>query len=266
MYHCKTETYLKNAFKETFSEEINPEKPRPEKLEETINICKNIFFLEKNRQEKMEEEKRTGFWQYLSDVFRFEGFLIFGLQTAALLFACLNISFLTKEAAAIPIFMPLFALAATPPLLRSQYHKVSEIEAATRASGAQIILAKLVLAGAANLICFTFLLWLCLSVKASTIQAKQLILYVIVPYLACMVLLLRGIRLQKCKNALSFLPQIFGFSLCYGIMPKALPELYKASAVGIWFIAFIAFVCFFIREILYIADMRKRGKMYGIIA
>ena len=43
--------------------------------------------------------------------------------------------------------MPLFVLAVLPVMLRCQYYGMSEIEAATRASGAQIILAKLILAG-----------------------------------------------------------------------------------------------------------------------
>ncbi len=266
MHHREPKTSLKKAFDQTFSEEIYPERLRSEKFEETISICKSIVITEYNRSETIRREERTGFWQYLSDVFRFEGLPIFGLHAAALLLVCLNISFLAGEPAAIPVFMPFFALAAAPALFRSQYHKMSEIEAATRASGAQIALAKLVLAGAANLLSFTLLLWLELSIHACAVQTKQLILYVIVPYLTCMTLLLRGIRLRKYQNTFSCLPQIFGFSACCGVMPKVLPELYKASAVSVWFIAFIAFASFFIREIFYIADMRKRGKMYGIIA
>lgn len=260
MHNRKLTSSLKKAFGQTFREEAHPEK-----LEDTIDICKDIVLMQKEKQENVQEEERTGFWQYLSDVFRFEGFPIFGLQAAVLLLLCLNISFLTEEPAAIPVFMPLFTLALIPALFRGQYHRMNEIEAATRASGAQITLARLVLAGAANLVCFTFLLWLERFFKTSAVQTRQLILYIIVPYLTCMAVLLRNIRLQKYKNALSCLPQIFGFSFCWGILPKVLPDLYKASAMGIWFIAFIAFLAFFLREIFFIADMRKRGKMYGII-
>mgnify|MGYP001033615566 CR=1 FL=1 len=265
MRQSELETYLKQTFGQAFRDEIQPKAPRPEKLEETIDICKNILLTQKDYPENMREE-RTGFWQYLSDVFRFEGLRVFGLQAAVLFFVCLNLSLLAKDPAALPVFMPLFVLAAVPALLRGQYYNMSEMEAATRASGAQIILAKLVLAGAADLVCFTLLLWLERTLGSHAVETRQLILYAIVPYLTCMALLLRNIRLQKCRNALSCFPQILGFSFFWGIMPKALPGLYRTSAAGAWFIAFIVFGSFFLREIFYIVDMRKRGKMYGIIA
>ncbi|MCM1257667.1 MAG: hypothetical protein NC307_07415 [Roseburia sp.] len=56
-------------------------------------------------------EPRTGFFQYLSDVFRFEGLPIFILQGMTLLFVCLMI-FVTEDVTQnIPVFMPLFVLA-----------------------------------------------------------------------------------------------------------------------------------------------------------
>ena len=58
----------------------------------------------------------------------------------------------------VPAFTPLFALAVMPTLLRSQFYKMGEMEAVTRASGAEIILAKLILAGAVNLIGITVVL------------------------------------------------------------------------------------------------------------
>lgn len=257
MHNTELETSLKKAFGQAFREEMCTEK-----LDETVSICRGIVLIQK----KIQEEERTCFFQYLSDVFRFDGFPILGLQAAVLLLVCLNISFIAKAPALMPVFIPLFVLAILPVLFRGKYHKMAELEASTRASGAQIILAKLVLAGGANLVCLTFLLWLELFLRTSPVQAGRLILYAVVPYLICMVMLLRGIRLRKYKSIQPCVLELFAFSLGFSIIPRILPELYEASATGIWIIAFLAFGAFFLKEIIYISEMRKRGKMYGTIA
>lgn len=257
MHSTEFKTSLREAFGQAFQGELHGKKP-----DETVHICRDIVLAQNN----MPGEERTGFWGYLSDVFRFDGFPILGLQAAVLLLVCLNISFIAKEPALMPIFMPLFALAILPVLFRGRQHNMAELEASTRASGAQIALAKLVLAGGANLVCLTLLLWLELYLKTSPVHTGQLILYAVVPYLICMAALLRGIRLQKYKNMSSCIFEIFGFCLGWAIVPRTLPGLYEASAMGIWIIAFLAFGIFFFKEIVYIADMRKRGKIYGIIA
>lgn len=257
MHNTELETSLKKAFGQAFQDELYGKKP-----DETVRICRDIVLIQKDAP----DEERTGFWGYLSDVFRFDGFPILGLQTAVLLLVCLNISFIAKDPALMPIFMPLFALAILPILFRGRQYNMAELEASTRASSAQIALAKLVLAGGANLVCLTFLLWLELCLKASPVHTGQLILYAVVPYLICMAALLRSIRLQKYKNMSSCILEILGFCLGWAIVPRALPGLYEASAMGIWIAAFLAFSIFFLREIVYIADMRKRGKIYGVIA
>lgn len=257
MHNTELETSLKKAFGQAFQGELYGKKP-----DETVRICRNIVLTHTH----MPDGERTGFWGYLSDVFRFDGFPILGLQAAVLLLVCLNISFIAKEPALMPVFMPLFALAILPVLFRGRQYNMAELEASTRASGAQIALAKLVLAGGANLVCLTLLLWLELYLKTSPVHTGQLILYAVVPYLICMAALLRSIRLQKYKNMPSFIFEILGFSLGWAIVPRVLPGLYEASAMGIWIIAFLAFGTFFLEEIVYIADMRKRGKIYGIIA
>lgn len=127
---------------------------QPKRLEETIKCCTEIM-----REQKIpKEEPRTSFFHYLSDVFRFEGVPIFALQALTLFIVCLTIANVADIPQNIPVFMPLFVLAAMPVLFKSQLYGMSEIEAVTRASGAQIMLAKLVLAGAANLVCMTGML------------------------------------------------------------------------------------------------------------
>jgi len=248
---------LKNIFRQSFQEEI-----QPERLEETIKICTNII----RAQQNAEEDKRTGFWQYLSDIFRFDGFPILILQAITLFLICLSISSIADTPAKLPIFMPFFILALLPVLFRSRYHKMSEIEAVTRASGAQIVLAKLILAGGANLICITVLLCFEIRLYKTAAYTGQLILYAIVPYLACMALLLRSIRLKKNNGLPACALKVLALSLGFGITAIILPEIYEISAIGIWVVAFFIFGAFYLNEIIYILKMKKRGQMYGIVA
>ncbi|MCM1266329.1 MAG: hypothetical protein NC302_00380, partial [Bacteroidales bacterium] len=125
------------------------EEPQAEKKAETVTFC-----LEALRQYgDCKAEERTGFWQFLSSVFRFEGLLIFGIQAGVLFVVCLLLGTAEDIVRSFSAFTPLFALAVMPALFRSRYYNMGELEAATRASGAEILLAKLLLAGAANLLC-----------------------------------------------------------------------------------------------------------------
>ena len=235
------------------------------RLEETINLCTEMMREQKLAQ-KSQEEPRTGFVQYLSDIFRFEGITIFGLQTLVLCITCLKISTLADIPQYIPVFMPLFVLAVMPAVFRCQYYGMSEIEAVTRASGSQIVLAKLVLAGAANLVCMTVLISLEVHLQNSYRETGQIILYCLVPYLVCMVSMLRLIRLRRKENIQICIVLVLGSCVCWGVLARTLPWLYEASAFGIWIIAFLFFAAFFIKEIYFIITTRKEGKIYGIIS
>ena len=234
------------------------------RLKETINLCTEMMREQKLAQ-KAREEPRTGFVQYLSDIFRFEGIPLFGLQALVLCVTCLIISTLADIPQYIPVFMPLFVLAVMPVMFRCQYYGMSEIEAVTRASGSQIILAKLVLAGAANLVCMTVLISLEVYLKSSYREIGQMILYCLVPYLVCMVSMLRLLRLSRKENMQICTILVLGSCVCWGELAKTMPWLYEASAFGIWMVAFLFFATFFIKEIYFIVEMRKEGKIYGII-
>ena len=234
---------------------------QPERLEETVNSCIEVM-----RKQKFTVEVRTGFFGYLSDVFRFEGIPILGLQAATLLLVCLAISNLSDIPKCIPLFIPLFVLAIMPVIFKSQYYGMSEMEAVTRASGAQIMLAKLILSGAANLVCITVLLLMEVYQQHSCEGIGQMLLYCLVPYLACMVALLRIIRMQKREGIQVCVFVMLGSCVFWGSSANALPWLYEAAATSLWIIMFLAFSAFFINEIHHIAAMRKDGKMYGIIA
>lgn len=248
---------LKEYLHQSFRQEIEPKR-----IEETVKSCITIV----REFSVSHEEKRTGFWRYLSDVFRFEGFLIFGLQVLTLLIVCLGISTIADVPKYIPVFMPLFALALIPALFKSQTYGMCEIEAVTRASGAQIILAKLILIGASNLVCMTVLFCLELYLQNSVESIGQIILYSLVPYLVCMVLMLRCTRLCKKESITKSMIITLGSCTLWGISAKVLPWLYETSAMGIWIIMFLFFTLFFIKEIYFIMEMRKEGRIYGTIS
>ena len=233
---------------------------QPGKMGETIKLCAQI-----TREQKGEQEPRNNFAQYLSDVFRFDGIPIFGLQAVTLLIVCMVIFSIADVPKDIPVYIPLFVLAVMPSIFKCQYYKMSEIEAVTRASSAQIILAKLILAGAANLVCMTVLIALEAYLRDSYKEIGQMILYCLVPYLACMISMLRIIRLRRRKSTTICAAVMFGSCLCWGISARFMPWLYEMSALGIWILAFMFFAVFFVKEIYFIAVMRKEGKMYGII-
>lgn len=249
-----------NEFKNFLRQSLQQNVP-PERLKETVTSC-----VEMMREQKIfTKEPRTGFFRYLSDVFRLEGMAIVGWQAAALFFVCLAVSTLTDMPKNIPVFIPLFVLAVMPVIFKSQLYGMSEIEAATRASGAQIILAKLILAGAANLVCMTALLCFEVYLQDSWQEIGQMILYCLVPYLVCMAFMLRLVRLRKKESIPIYAVATFSSCVCWGMSARALPWLYETSAIGVWVLAFIVFTFFFIKEIYFIVMMRKEGKIYGII-
>ena len=235
---------------------------QPQRLDETIEGCTEIM-----RQYKFpKEEPRTSFFYYLSDVFRFEGIPILILQAITLFIVCVMIKGVASIPQNIPVFMPLFVLAIMPVMFKSQLYGTSEIEAVTRASGAQIVLAKLILAGAANLVCITIVLCLEMSMQNVNTELGQMVLYCFVPYLVCMTGMLRIVRLQRRKSIWTCSVVMIGFCGFWAISLKVMPWLYATSAIGFWLIAFVVFGMFFFKEVLFIVEMRKEGRIYGIIA
>ena len=256
---------LKKYLKQYLQQETEHEKLSNAKLEETVKLCTEIMREQKSAKQS-QEEPRIGFAQYLSDIFRFEGLSIFGLQAAALFIICVAIHTAAGNPGYIPAFMPLFVLAVMPAIFKCQYYGMSEIEAVTRASGSQIVLAKLILAGAANLICMTFFISFEVYLQNSYREIGQIILYCMVPYFVCMVSMLRLLRLCRKENMQICMIISLGSCVCWGILAKTFPWLYDTSAFGIWIVAFLFFTAFFIKEIYFIITVRKEGKMYGIIS
>ena len=164
------------------------------------------------------------------------------------------------------MFMPLFILACLPSFCQSTTFGMNEIEASTRASTAQIIIAKLVLAGAAEIVIATIICGLTLFTAEYPITLIQIILYVIVPFLGCMVITLWSMRTQE-RYAIQFaIVACLGTSAFAGVLAHWTPALYDLSALGIWIVTFVVFAGFFIRELSLLIKTWKEGRIYGIIA
>lgn len=234
---------------------------RPEKKEETLARCRKIM----GKQGKTEIEVRNGFWQFLSDVFRFEGFSIIGLQAGILFLVCIQLEIMGNVSYYIPAFTPLFALSVMPALLRSQFYKMEEMEAVTRTSGMEILIAKLILAGAANLVGITVVLGLAIYLRQSGEGIGEMMLYSLVPYLVCMTAILRLIRLRRREKLPVCAAVTIGCCMVWGMSAKALPQIYESSAIGVWLLLFIVFAGFFGREIGFMIERKREGKGYGSI-
>lgn len=230
-------------------------------MEQTAALCARLA----REQAAVPDQPRTGFWGFLGDIFRFEGVRILACQGAALALTGLHVNGAAGDLRSVPTYIPLFVLAAVPCLFRGRRFQTGEIEAASRASAAQLTLAKLILAGAADLVCMTLLLAWQVRLTGAWREMGQMILYCLVPYLACMSLLLCLIRRRKggvpgCTAA------ALGSCLFWYGSGKVCPWLYEIPAVGVWAAAFILFTAFFAREIYFIVRTDKEGRMYGIVA
>ena len=96
------------------------------KLEETVRLCTEIM-REQELTKKSQEEPRIGFAQYLSDIFRFEGVPIFGLQAVTLFITCVVIYTVAGNPSYIPAFMPLFVLAVMPAMFKCHVKKLGRL-------------------------------------------------------------------------------------------------------------------------------------------
>ena len=103
---------LKGCLQQSLGEEV-----QPKRLEETIKLCTEIV----REQEVTRAEPRTGFFPYLSDVFRFEGIPIFGLHAVTLVIVCVESSSIGEVSKNLPIFITLFGKALVPANIKIRY-------------------------------------------------------------------------------------------------------------------------------------------------
>lgn len=229
------------------------------RMEETIALCKNMT----RNNSTTQQERRTNFTAFLSDVIRFEGGGTILIQAIVLLFVCAGVVTVTDIQKSVPVFVPLFILTSLPLIYRSQIYGMLEIEAVTRASNVQIILAKIILVSAINIICLTIVLYLEVLMLGNCARLIHLILYALVPLLVGMVEMLRSVR--KGKKLGGIIVYILTMCVMWRCIAFFIPKLYETSAISIWIVAFLAFSIFFINELRYLIQAGKEGRMYGVI-
>ena len=238
--------------------------PVPTRSEETKQVCRTML----NQQMRLNliPEERTSFWQFLSDVMQYSGLRLWLPQGLVLLFICSGILSGNTTPYSISIFIPLLILASLPSFFQSRSCGMCELEAATRASGAQIMIAKLILAGAAQIICLTVICALTVTTAESPLSLIQIIMYAVVPFLACIILTLWSIRTRE-HRALQFsVISCLGISAFAGALAHWMPSIYDISAIGFWMITFVLFSEFFAQELFSLIKAWKEGRMYGVIA
>lgn len=238
----------------------HPNVEKPQRMEETILECRKLTvacFLDGCR--------RTGYFEFLSEVFRMNGMQIFGGQIVTLILVCMLNGVVDDFPRMIPVFIPFFVMAALPMLYQAELNRMNEIELATRNSYAQLLLARLIIIGASDIVCFTILLLLESVALSNSPGIVNLILYVFVPYMLCVTVMLRLMRSGKRSFYASVRLSIL-VSFLWGIIALFKPGLYQASAVGIWMISFIVFGIFFVLEIEHLIMNAKEGKIYGFIS
>lgn len=238
--------------------------PEPKRLKATQQICTTI--LNQQKQLNLIPEERTKFWQFLSDVMRHIGWRLWISQGIVLIFICAGVFSILNTPNVISMFIPLLILACLPSFYQSSIFGMGEIEAVTRASAAQIILAKLILAGAAQIVCLTVICWFAIVVAEYPVTLIQLIMYIIVPFLGCLILTLWNMRKRE-RYAIQYsVVSCLGVSAFAGTLAHWFPAIYDISAIGVWFITFVLFMGFFTKEISLLIKTWKEGKMYGGIA
>ena len=98
---------------------------------------------------------RTGFWAFLSQVWRFTGVPIWAAQGAAAALFFLAAAGQKDLVSWLPLLGPLLVAVCLPVLFAGQRYDMDELEASTCVSRAELALAKLVLAAAADLVLLT---------------------------------------------------------------------------------------------------------------
>ena len=234
--------------------------PGPGRKEETARLCMELM----NAQADAPEERRQSFWGFLSDVFHFEGMPILLSQLMVFAAACLAALASPLGHYDLPMYMPLFILVVTPAFFKGQRYRVSEMEAATRTSGALLTLARLVLAGGGALVCLTVLLALKIYMQRSFESLGRMVIYCLVPYLTCMTAMLALLRRSRRSGAPVCMAIALGSVFFWRYIGMFLPWLYEASALGIWLLAVLVYSCLLAKEIAYILRANRAVDMYGI--
>ena len=159
---------------------------------------------------------------------------------------------------------PLVVAVCLPVLCAGQRYDMDELEASTCVSRAELALAKLILAAAADLVILTSALVLG---RLQTGKALlPLFFYLLVPFLFCALTALTVLR--RCPRSNGTVCIVVCSVTAAGLLlvHLAAPQLYETSALSGWILAFLVFGGFFVRELISLFQQRKEGIIGGIAA
>lgn len=231
--------------------------PRPTRLAQTQQKCAALL-------QETPARPRTGFWAFLSQVWRFTGVPMWAAQGGAAALFFLAAAGQKDLVSWLPLLGPLLVAVCLPVLFAGQRYDMDELEASTCVSRAELALAKLVLAAAADLVLLTSALALG---SARTGRALlPLLFYLLVPFLFCALTALAVLR--RCPRSHGTICLAVCCVTAAGLLAVhlAAPQLYETSALGGWVLAFTGFGGFFVRELISLFQQRKEGIISGIAA
>ena len=231
--------------------------PQPSRMAETKQKCAALLQENPVRQ-------RTGFWTFLSQVWRFTGVPMWAAQGAASVLFFLAAAGQKDLVSWLPLLGPLLVAVCLPVLFAGQHYDMDELEASTCVSRAELALAKLILAAAADLVILTSALVLGRSQTGKAVL--PLFFYLLVPFLFCALTALTVLRRCPRSNGTICIIVCSGTAAGLLVIHLAAPQLYETSALSGWIIAFLIFGGFFVRELIALFQQRKEGIIGGIAA
>ena len=217
--------------------------PRPTRLAQTQQKCAALL-------QETPARPRTGFWAFLSQVWRFTGVPMWAAQGAAAALFFLVAAGQKDLVSWLPLLGPLLVAVCLPVLFAGQRYDMDELEASTCVSRAELALAKLILAAAADLVILTSAL-----VLGRSQTGKALLL------LFCAMVALTVLRRCPRSNGTICIAVCSVTAAGLLMIHLAAPQLYETSALGGWILAFLVFGGFFVRELI-----SKEGIIGGIAA
>ena len=164
----------------------------------------------------------------------------------------------------LPLLGPLLVGVCLPVLFAGQRFDMDELEASTCVSRAELALAKLILAAAADLVFLTAALALGKSQTGKALL--PLFFYLLVPFLFCALTSLTVLRRCPRSNGVVCIVVCSATAAGLLVVHLAAPQLYETSALGGWMLAFLVFGGFFVRELISLLQQRKEGIIGGVAA
>lgn len=231
--------------------------PQPSRIAETKQKCAALL-------QENPVRHRTGFWTFLSQVWRFNGAPMWAAQGAASLLFFLAAAGQKDLVSWLPLLGPLLVGVCLPVLFAGQRFDMDELEASTCVSRAELALAKLILAAAADLVFLTAALALGKSQTGKALL--PLFFYLLVPFLFCALTSLTVLRRCPRSNGMICIVVCSATAAGLLVVHLAAPQLYETSALGGWMLAFLVFGGFFVRELVSLLQQRREGIIGGVAA